>query len=59
MVEVDGDVHLEPENAEKDALRDNWLISQGFTVLRVTNDQIVAELANVLDRIAALADANA
>jgi very-short-patch-repair endonuclease len=59
VVEVDGDVHLEPENAEKDVLRDEWLTSQGFTVLRVTNDQVVTELDNVLERIAAVADATA
>jgi len=59
VVEVDGCVHLQPENAERDAVRDTWLASLGFTVLRFTNSQIETELDYVLERIAAVADTTA
>jgi very-short-patch-repair endonuclease len=57
VVEVDGDVHLEPENAERDALRDKRLRVDGYTVLCVTNEQVMGDLQQVLGRIAAAAEA--
>lgn len=59
VVEVDGGVHLEPENAARDAIRDEWLRSLGYTVLRFTNQQVDTELASVLEQIAAVAEASA
>ena len=50
IVEVDGG---EGERREKDALRDAYLDLQGFTIVRVTSDEILNDLASVLDRIAA------
>jgi len=50
-VEVDGDIHDVPEQAEHDAVRDEYLRSCGYRVLRVTNDQVFDELPGVLRRI--------
>jgi len=37
VIELDGDQHGEPEGIDKDARRDDWLRSQGLTVLRYGN----------------------
>lgn len=34
VIEVDGGQHADADEALKDKRRDNWLISQGFEVLR-------------------------
>ncbi|MGV3722352.1 MAG: endonuclease domain-containing protein [Actinomycetota bacterium] len=55
VVEVDGEVHLEPENRERDANRDEWLASLGLRVLRFTNQQVLTEIESVLNKIAVFA----
>jgi very-short-patch-repair endonuclease len=41
IVEVDGPHHAEPEQAAKDAARDDWLRANAFNVLRLTSDEII------------------
>jgi len=48
IVEVDGDTHDEA----KDRLRDDVLAGRGFRVLRVTNDDVMANMDGVLTLIA-------
>jgi very-short-patch-repair endonuclease len=48
IVEVDGDTHDEA----KDQLRDDILAQQGFRVLRVTNQDVMANMDGVLTFIA-------
>lgn len=40
-IEVDGGYHLSPEQAERDRKRDLWLVSNGYTVVRLTNEQVL------------------
>jgi very-short-patch-repair endonuclease len=48
IIEVDGDTHDEA----KDRLRDDILASRGFRVVRVTNDDVMANMDGVLTMIA-------
>ena len=52
VVEVDGPIHC--DQAEGDAERDRVLSENGFSVLRVTNEDVRKHLAGVLARIAAM-----
>ncbi|WP_251805167.1 vitamin B12 dependent-methionine synthase activation domain-containing protein [Antarcticibacterium sp. W02-3] len=51
IVEIDGLIHQLPENKKSDQERTKWLNSQGFRVIRFTNDQVLAELEDVLKTI--------
>ena len=48
IVEADGGQHVE---SERDADRDEWLYSQGFTVLRFWNHDVLANIEGVLEVI--------
>jgi very-short-patch-repair endonuclease len=47
IVEVDGGQH----SVEKDMARDAWLRSQGFTILRFWNHEILAKIEGALEMI--------
>ena len=49
IVEADGGYH--EAVADRDAARDHWLGDFGFTVLRLTNDEILEQPARALLRI--------
>lgn len=49
IVEVDGGIH--ETRKEQDAVRDAHLISRGFRILRVTNDEVNKDLQGVLQKI--------
>lgn len=49
IVEVDGGQHA--EQTSKDALRDKWLVSQGFRVLRFWNNDVLRETDTVVEAI--------
>lgn len=51
IIEVDGPTHFEPDQAAFDKERTLWLESQGYDVLRFTNEQIHNNLASVLQAI--------
>ncbi len=53
IVEVDGGVHRDEETAARDRERDAWLGSRDYRVLRVTNDEVFADMASVIARIEA------
>jgi very-short-patch-repair endonuclease len=55
VVEVDGSVHDDPEQRAYDAARDDHLAAYGYRTVRVTNDEVFADLAAVLERIADVA----
>jgi len=48
-VEIDGSQHL--EQAEYDAQRSSWLVSQGYAVLRFWANEVLANTSGVLTRI--------
>ena len=50
IIEVDGGQHI--EQGAEDMVRDAWLQSQGFTVLRFWNNEVLQEKNLVVERIA-------
>jgi very-short-patch-repair endonuclease len=57
VVEVDGGIHLDPEQRKVDAARTEQLNAYGYRVIRFRNEEVVSDLAAVLDRILAEATA--
>ena len=51
VIEVDGGQHGSPEGAERDRTRDSWLAGQGFTVLRVWNNELPANVEGVMQLV--------
>ncbi len=49
VIELDGGQHA--EQREEDRVRDSWLHSQGFTVLRFWNNEVFANIEGVLEII--------
>jgi very-short-patch-repair endonuclease len=47
IIELDGSQHIEEK--EKDEERDQWLKTQGFTVLRFWNNDVMNNIAGVLN----------
>src|SRR5262245_56290275 len=48
IVELDGESHEFKSRQQHDAQRDAWFESQGYAVLRFTNDQVLSELEGVV-----------
>ena len=53
VIEVDGGVHRLASVALRDQERENWLQSRGYAVLRFDNDEVIADVAEVVQRIVA------
>jgi very-short-patch-repair endonuclease len=51
VIEVDGLIHQLPENKESDEQRTRVLNELGFNVIRFTNDEVLFQLENVLQKI--------
>ena len=51
IIEIDGGYHLEGEQPKRDEEREEELMSQGFRVLRFTNDEVIGDIDSVLDKI--------
>jgi very-short-patch-repair endonuclease len=51
VIEIDGSQHLQPENVEKDILRDAFLNRLGIKVLRFDSRTIFKETEGVLETI--------
>ena len=51
IIEIDGGYHDTQEQQEKDAIRQEWLEENGYTVLRFTNDQILFDTENSINII--------
>ena len=49
VIELDGGQHA--EQTAYDAERDNWLRSEGYTVLRFWNNEVMQELESVLEKV--------
>jgi len=52
IIEIDGGQHYERKNELRDGVRTDYLISQGFKVLRFTNLDILKNIDNVVNKIA-------
>ena len=53
VIEADGPMHDRPDIRQRDAQRDNWLRQNGFTILRITGDEIVGDLGMAMQRVEA------
>ncbi len=51
VVEVDGDVHDQPDQATKDEVRTEHLVACGYQVIRFHNEEVLTDLPSVLRRI--------
>ncbi len=51
IVEVDGLIHQIPENKERDEVRTQKLNDLGFGVIRFTNEEVLKDTFNVVERI--------
>jgi very-short-patch-repair endonuclease len=51
VIEIDGDAHAEPDQAEYDAARTAWLEAQGYRVIRFQNNDVHRNLESVLDTL--------
>jgi very-short-patch-repair endonuclease len=49
ILEIDGGQHAIEK--EKDSLRDNWLIPEGYRILRFWNNEVFENLPGVLETI--------
>ena len=49
IVELDGESHDFPERQKADRNRDDFFASEGFEILRFTNDQVMTNLEGVID----------
>lgn len=56
IVEVDGAVHDEAEQQSRDLIREEFLLMQGFTVIRFSNDEVLSDLSTVVARISRILD---
>ncbi len=50
VIEIDGGQHSEQQ--AEDAERDRWLSSQGFTVLRFWNHEVLMQVQSVVQKVA-------
>ena len=57
IVELDGQSHDFRSRQQRDQQRDAWFESQGYAVLRFTNDQVLANLIGVVEAIRAATSA--
>lgn len=52
VIEIDGDVHADPEQAERDAERTEWLNEQkDYRVIRFWNNEVLRNLESVRMKI--------
>jgi very-short-patch-repair endonuclease len=52
VIEVDGAVHLDPLQRERDHNREVFLRDAGFTVVRLRNEDVLADVSAVLEGLA-------
>ncbi len=53
VVEVDGGIHNEPEVKERDEGREAELQNLGLTIIRFTNEEIMNDMKQVLEKLKA------
>lgn len=56
IIEVDGGIHFTPAQMEHDARRTELLESEGFQVVRFTNDQVLMHMHSVIGYLEDLVD---
>ena len=56
VIELDGGQHAAGPQLERDKIRDHWLRSQGYSVLRFWNSDVLTNMDAVLTRILTAVD---
>ena len=51
IVEIDGGYHTTEEQQELDAIRTEWLEGQGYHVIRFSNEQVLFDTGQVMERL--------
>ena len=51
VVEIDGGYHFTEEQQQDDVLRTEWLESRGYSVIRFTNEQVLFDTNNIINKI--------
>lgn len=51
IVEIDGGYHFTEEQQTDDAQRTEWLVQQGYKVIRFTNEQVLFETDKVIEEL--------
>ena len=51
VIEIDGDSHAEPEQADYDEARTKWLEERGYHVIRIMNNDVHEHIDDVLKEI--------
>lgn len=51
VIEVDGEHHFLPEQAERDLKRDNWLAGQGYKVIRLTTGELADSFDGCIEEV--------
>lgn len=55
IVEIDGQAHSHGNRPEKDMLRDQWMIEKGYFVLRISAQEVMKNIEDVIRSIVAYA----
>jgi very-short-patch-repair endonuclease len=53
IIEVDGEIHDQPEVTKKDSKRDNTLKVNGYKVMRLSNKEVETEIDSSINKIIA------
>ncbi|NIK50131.1 endonuclease domain-containing protein [Variibacter gotjawalensis] len=53
-IELDGETHDFAEQQRRDLMRDRWLRSRGYSILRFSNDDVLKNLEGVIASIRAI-----
>ena len=51
VIEVDGEHHFLPEQAERDLKRDKWLAGQGYKVIRLTTGELADSFDGCIEEV--------
>ena len=51
IVEIDGGYHFTEKQQTDDAVRTDWLVQQGYKVIRFTNEQVLCDTDNVINEV--------
>lgn len=51
VVEVDGYIHLKPEKARRDRIKNNLLMNLGYKLVRFTNLEIQNDVRNCINKL--------
>ena len=57
IIEVDGGIHDLPQVASRDADRQSWLESRGYTVIRIPNELAIYDPHTAVQRVISILDA--